>query len=210
VTCTRLFKGHRGEIYALAFSKDGSFILSGGHDTDVRLWDAHSGKCLQVFKGHQDWVKAVALTPDLRYAVSGGNDKTLRLWDAQTGELLQIMDTSLESITSVDISADGQFVISGSGDHTVKLFFIDRELEDAQPVDWDEGARPYLEAFLTLHTPDAGQLPQDREPTGDEVKLALTRHGKPTWTEADFQDLRRKLGVWRLRLAARGRRAQEA
>jgi WD40 repeat protein/serine/threonine protein kinase len=193
-TCTRLFKGHRGEIYALAFSKDGSFILSGGHDTDVRLWDTHSGKCLQVFKGHQDWVKAVALTPDLRYAVSGGNDKTLHLWDVGTGELVQIMDTSLESITSVDISADGQFVISGSGDHTVKLFFIDRELEDAQPVDWDEGARPYLEAFLTLHTPDAGQLPQDREPTGDEVKLALTRHGKPTWTEADFQDLRRKLG----------------
>ena len=192
--CMRRFTGHQGEIYALAFSKDGSFILSGSHDADVRLWDAHSGKCLQVFKGHQDWVKAVALTPDMRYAISGGNDQTLRLWDVGTGKLVQIIDTSLESITSVDISADGQFVISGSGDHTVKLFFIDRELEDTQPVDWDEGARGYLEAFITLHTPYTGQLPPDREPTGDDVKRALTRRVKPAWTEADFQNLWQKLG----------------
>jgi len=95
----------------------------------------------------------------------------------------------------VAISLDGKQAVSGSGDKTVKLFFIDRELDDYNPADWDEGAKPYLDTFLTLHTPYRGQLPKDHEPTEEEIKLALTRRGKPTWTETDFQGLLTELGT---------------
>ena len=42
--------------------------------------------------------------------------------------------------------------------------------------------------------PFAGSLPQDREPTEEEVTLALTRRGRPRWGEADFQRLLDTLG----------------
>ena len=61
-------------------------------------------------------------------------------------------------------------------------------------ADWDEGARPYLQNFLTLHTPYAGELPQGRSPTEEEIALALTRRGKPAWNEDDFQQLLHTLG----------------
>jgi hypothetical protein len=44
------------------------------------------------------------------------------------------------------------------------LWVLDWELEDRQPVDWDDGALPYLEAFLTLRTPYAGGLPEGISP----------------------------------------------
>ena len=69
-----------------------------------------------------------------------------------------------------------------------------RELEEKEPADWDESARPHLENFLTLHTPYAGTLPQSREPTEEEIALALTRRGKPTWMEEDFKGLLTTLG----------------
>ena len=96
--------------------------------------------------------------------------------------------------------------LSGSWDGTVKVWALDWELETFNEADWDEGARPYLVNFLTLHTPFVGQLPQDREPTEEEVKLALTRRGKPTWTEEEFQGLIRQLQYAGLRLAAPRRR----
>jgi hypothetical protein len=89
---------------------------------------------------------------------------------------------------------DERYAFSGSEDTTIKLWELDWELEDIQPVDWDESARPYLENFLTLHTPYAATLPQDRQPTGEEITLALTRRGKPSWNEEDFKQLLYTLG----------------
>ena len=56
------------------------------------------------------------------------------------------------------------------------------------PADWDEGARPYLENFLTLHTPYAAALP-DGKPSEAEIIRALTREGTPIYTDDDFNQL---------------------
>ena len=39
------------------------------------------------------------------------------------------------------------------------------------------------------HTPHVGTLPKDRDPTEEEITLALTRRGVPRWTEEDFKGL---------------------
>ena len=66
------------------------------------------------------------------------------------------------------------------------MWFLDWELEERQPADWDEGARDYLRIFLRQQTPYAATLPTDRDPTDEAITLALTRQGQPTWDKADF------------------------
>jgi WD40 repeat protein len=97
-------------------------------------------------------------------------------------------------ITSVVLSDNNQFALAVSDDGDLTLWNLDWNLEDRLPADWDEKARPYLENFLVLHTPYAGTLPIDRDPTEKEVTLALTRRGTLTWTEEDFQKLLYTLG----------------
>jgi ATP-dependent Clp protease protease subunit len=46
-----------------------------------------------------------------------------------------------------------------------------------------------LETFLALHTPYAAELSPNQEPTEQEIRMALTRRGTPTWNEEDFQGL---------------------
>jgi WD40 repeat protein/serine/threonine protein kinase len=76
-------RGHKGEVYALAFSPDddGRWIASGGEDSTVKVWDSRTGKLVRTFRGHTGIVSSVAFSPDGRRLVSGSRDKTVKVWD---------------------------------------------------------------------------------------------------------------------------------
>ena len=65
---------------SVAFSPDGTRIVTGSHDKTVRLWDAASGELLATLKGHDDALLSVAFSPDGARIASGSQDKTVRLW----------------------------------------------------------------------------------------------------------------------------------
>jgi tRNA A-37 threonylcarbamoyl transferase component Bud32 len=75
--------GHTGGALSVAFSGDGTFLVSGGSDGVVRLWRTADGSELASFEGHEGSVRAVAFSPDRRLVYSAGNDGTLRRWPAR-------------------------------------------------------------------------------------------------------------------------------
>jgi hypothetical protein len=139
-------------------------------------------------------------------------DRSLRLWETSGGQCLRTFEGHADAVTSVALSADGRCALSGSADRNLKVWYLDWELEANHPADWDEGARPFLETFLTLHTPLAGQAAQDRKrsvknlvqlplsilfkpsPAEDGAPAALLRQGTPSWTEEDLAELLFTLG----------------
>jgi len=183
------FEGHGGYVTSVCLSADGRRALTGSEDKTLRLWDVATCQCLRAFEGHSQTVSSVSLSRDGRWALSGSHDCTLRLWDTQEGCCLRTFEGHTDKIRSVHLSADGRWAISGSEDKTIRLWELDWDYRAVEPIDWDEGARPHLESFLTLHTPYAAQLPTDRAPSEEEITLALTRCGCPSWTQGDFQCL---------------------
>jgi WD40 repeat protein len=192
--CLRTLDGHTEYVHAVVVTADGRCAVSGSVDRTLRVWELSTGNCLRTLQGHTDWVHAVAVTADGRYAVSGSEDKTLRVWELSTGNCLRTLEGHKDIVNAVAVTPDGRYVVSGSADKTLRLWELDWELEPVDPVDWDEAARPWLQTFLTLHTPYAATLPVGRAPTDAEVAQALTRSGTPSWTEDDFQQLLLTLG----------------
>jgi hypothetical protein len=130
---------------------------------------------------------------DARFALSGSDDKTMKLWELEGGRCLSTLEHE-DAVTSVGLSADGQYAISTWGRNAITVWFLDWDLEENEPADWDEGARPYLDIFLRAHQPYAASLPKGHQRIDEDVTLALTRRGRPVWSEENFQKFLYTLG----------------
>jgi WD40 repeat protein len=64
----------------VAFSPDGSSVVSGSRDRSIRVWDLESQTCVRTMS-HTSNVKAVALSPDGRWVTFGSGDRDLRIWN---------------------------------------------------------------------------------------------------------------------------------
>lgn len=113
---------HANELTAVAFSPDGTLVITGSSDDTAKLWDVATGRLVRTLEGHAHSVTSVAFSPDGQHVVSGSNDKTLRLWEVTTGRLIHTFAGHSDRVGSVVFSPDGSRVLSGSNDKTVKLW----------------------------------------------------------------------------------------
>jgi WD40 repeat protein len=180
--CLRVLRGHTSSMESVAISPNGQYALSGSSvgfgfsDSTIRLWDLTTGKCLRYLRGHTDTVSCLSFSPNGRFALSGSEDETIRVWDLTNCKCLRTFETPDEKVTSIAFSPNGRFAVSGSIDTTtVRLWEFVWNYEFPESADWDDGARPYLEAFLTLHCS-----------YGDD---GISRVGGPIWSEEDYMKL---------------------
>ncbi len=191
--CLLRLEGHEGPVWSVAWTPDATQVLSSSEDRTLRLWDVSGDRRLRVLKEHTWQVPSACLSADGRHAVSGGWDRTVKVWDVDAGACLRTFEGHADKVNAVCLTADGRHVLSGGEDATLRLWVLDWELEDVRPADWDERARPFLEAFLRLHTPPAA-APGRLWTTDKDVRRALMRKGEPAWDEADLQTLLYQLG----------------
>jgi WD40 repeat protein/serine/threonine protein kinase len=176
----------------IAFSPDGQTILSGGTVSTLRLWDVKTGRQLNrhfrcisnnlLSRRGGNRISVLTFSPDGHYALSsGGRDgEVIHLWDIMTGKELKELKKHVERVVALDFSPNSQYALSAGYDKMICIWEFDWKWDFPNPADWVEDARPYLEIFLSLHTP--------YDPDG------LSRVGPPTWTDADFQQLLTELG----------------
>jgi WD40 repeat protein/predicted Ser/Thr protein kinase len=96
---------------AVAFSEDGSFLVSSNADT-VRVWRLDAAKERRVLRGHDGGVPCLAFNRDRSLLASGGKDHAVRLWDPASGKLLSTFEAA-GSVQSLAFSANGRLLAVG-------------------------------------------------------------------------------------------------
>jgi WD40 repeat protein len=120
---------HAGEISAVCYSPDGQFLLSGGWDGHLRLWDAANGMVASSLQAGQKPVSACAIAPDGTQWLSGNLDGFLIRWDAATQRKLTSFLPHPRPISAIVFGSDGHTLATAAWDGRVGLWDQAQERE---------------------------------------------------------------------------------
>jgi WD40 repeat protein len=110
--------GHSNYVNCIAYSPDGTMLVSGSSDNTVKLWNASTGELLATCAGHSNAVMSVAFSPDGKYFASGGADRVVRLWDARTHQIVLTLTNQAPSL----LAFSDRFLATATNGGTVQLF----------------------------------------------------------------------------------------
>ncbi len=115
--------GHKAGVISVAFTPDGSTLVSTDRSGEVREWDLaavlaagestdQSAKVLEMGGGP---LNDVDLNVDRRLLASVAESGLVQVWDLAAGERLQSFGPNASTKLAVSISADGRLVAAGDG-----------------------------------------------------------------------------------------------
>jgi WD40 repeat protein len=130
--------GHEDGFSDLAYSPDGSRLVSTNWDGTIRVWETATGQELLLLSETEEEFlreryRELAYSSDGSYFVTGGDDGTARVWDAATGELLttytghrdilRLNDPDSPNwIIGLDVSPDSKSIATSDRAGLVKLW----------------------------------------------------------------------------------------
>jgi WD40 repeat protein len=107
-----LQSGHTANISALAFSPDGTFLVSASEDATLKLWDPNTGAEIRTLRGHSNIVTAMAINAASTLIASASLDHTLRVWNAGTGEQVAAFRGPVPAVYLLKITPDSNSLVT--------------------------------------------------------------------------------------------------
>ncbi|MBL9134573.1 MAG: hypothetical protein JNK85_01830 [Verrucomicrobiales bacterium] len=117
----------RDRVTALAFSPDGSELVSGGGEAsrggELLVWPmADNATPRDLGAPHSDTILAVAYAPGGDRLLTGGADRFARLLDAKTGKVLRQFEGHTHHVMGVAWTRNGRTIATGGADGVVKIW----------------------------------------------------------------------------------------
>ncbi len=118
------------EYFAVAYSPDGRYLVTGRANGSVQIWDARTGAEVDTLAMHDRVVRGVVFSRDGRRLASASADGIVKLWDAsrltEKQEALQILRARVHGPSlNVAFSPDGQKLATGGDENSVKIWDVE-------------------------------------------------------------------------------------
>ncbi|KAL6308147.1 nuclear mRNA splicing protein [Sparassis latifolia] len=140
-------QNHKGAVHVVRYAKGSAkYILTGGQDRSVRLWNPELGTQIKVYAAHGYEVLSISVSHDNSKFASSGGDRSVFLWDVMTGATIRRIPGHMAKIFTVEFNEDASVLASGSYDNTVKLW--DLRSQNRQAIQVLDEAH---DAVQTLH-----------------------------------------------------------
>ncbi|KAI0344825.1 nuclear mRNA splicing protein [Trametopsis cervina] len=137
---------HKGAVHVARYAKGSAkYVLTGGQDRTVRLWNPSSGVEIKNYAAHGYEVLSISVSHDNSKFASSGGDRSVFLWDVSTGATIRRIAGHMGKINTVEFNDDASVVASGSYDATVRLWDI--KSQNRQPIQVLDEAKDAVQAL---------------------------------------------------------------
>lgn len=144
---------HQRSLSAVAWSLDGTKLLTGNVDGNVQIWDANTTNLLATLSGHSRQINTLTWSSDGSKLASGSYDGTIRIWDAKTGANLESLEL-LNPIYSIAWRPNSDEIAFGGSDKNIYIW----NTTDPAPQTTFEAAEHWLSISAIAWSPDGKYL----------------------------------------------------
>uniref|UniRef100_A0A3Q1D6A7 Small-subunit processome Utp12 domain-containing protein n=1 Tax=Amphiprion ocellaris TaxID=80972 RepID=A0A3Q1D6A7_AMPOC len=110
-------QGHFNNMASLTYSPDGQYIVTGGDDGKVKVWNTNSGLCFVTFTEHTSSVTSVTFTSSGFVIVSASLDGTVRAFDLHRYRNFRTFTSPRPAqFSSLAVDVSGELVSAGAQD----------------------------------------------------------------------------------------------
>jgi len=129
-----LQNGHTDRVTCADYSKSGEYVVTGGMDQMIKLWEVKTGLLVRTFKGHKGMVYDIAISPDEKSIYSASaDDLSMIKWDLKTGAIQDKQLFRSHSISDFILSKDGKSIFA-AGKDTILVLNADFSLSMKIPL----------------------------------------------------------------------------
>jgi WD40 repeat protein len=120
---------HQPSVFVVRFSPCGKYLLSGGRDAYLRIWELEANFALyHAIPAHIATINDIQYSPDGAYFATASRDKSIKVWSAATFQLLKVIDNfknggHFNSVNKL-LWLNNNTLCSVSDDRTVRVFTI--------------------------------------------------------------------------------------
>ena len=112
-------------MFAVAFSADGKYLITGSRDKTAKVWDLATKESVLTFPDHQAAVYGVAMKADGKTGYSAGEDNQIRAWNVtgeQAGKQVRATGGHGKTITKMMAAPKQPLLVTASADDTVRVW----------------------------------------------------------------------------------------
>lgn len=123
-----LHNAHENSVFSARFSPDGRYLVSGGRDAILKVWDRRQDyKLVHAIPAHWYTINDIAFHPNGSVFASASRDKTIKIWDARDFQLLKVIDTlrnkcHIRSVNALCWSSYHNYLLSCSDDRSIMIW----------------------------------------------------------------------------------------
>jgi WD40 repeat protein len=107
------FLGHPDYGGSAAFDSQAGWLVMGGRDGTLKIWDAFERVSLATLTAQGSSISALAFSPDGARVASGGFDRRVRVWDWASGSLLREWAVGEADISQLAFASDNTLIAAG-------------------------------------------------------------------------------------------------
>ncbi len=125
------FVAHTNSVFTLSYMPNSHYLISGGRDAKLRVWDAANGyQPVEEIAAHLFAINHLVFSPDENYFATASMDKSVKLWDTHALKLLKVIDKGRHaghgtSVNKLLWTSYQNQLISASDDRSISVWEID-------------------------------------------------------------------------------------
>ncbi|KAL8289975.1 hypothetical protein RQP46_002914 [Phenoliferia psychrophenolica] len=123
---------HKGPVHIAVYNTGSSYLLTGGQDRQIKLWNPTSGVEVKSYSGHGYEVLGLDCTRDNTKFASCGGDRTVFVWDVASGDSVRKFTGHAGKVNAVAFNEDASLLASASADMSVRLW--DMKSQQRMPI----------------------------------------------------------------------------